>query len=69
MSLLFHLLHLNADRIICMPKYCNWEKTQVPELWSSVHQVKDLSRVEKLLELAEELHPLVVTAFGVAQDQ
>lgn len=41
----------------------------VPELRSSVHQVKNLSRVQELLELAEELHALVVAAFGVTQDQ
>lgn len=45
------------------------QKQDVPELWSSVHQVEDLSRVQKLLELAEELHPLVVAALGVHQDQ
>ena len=46
-------------------------KTQrrVPELRSSVHQVKHLRRVQELLELAEELHPLVVSTFGVDQDQ
>lgn len=37
----------------------------VPELRPSVHQVEDLSWVEKLLKLAEELDPLVVPAFGV----
>lgn len=43
--------------------------SRVPELWSSIHQVEHLSRVEKLLELAQELHALVVPAFGVHEDQ
>lgn len=51
------------------PTVKNTEVTVVPELWATVHQVKDLSRVQELLELAEKLHPLVVAAFGVAQDQ
>lgn len=45
------------------------ERTSVPELRAAVHQVKDLSRIQELLELAEELHSLVVAALGVAQDQ
>jgi len=42
---------------------------RVPELRASVHQVEDLRRVQQLLELAEELHPLVVSTFRVDQDQ
>lgn len=41
----------------------------VPQLWASVHQVEHLGWVEELLELAEELHALVVPAFGVDEDQ
>lgn len=60
---------LHSQYMYQVPTFQNTETTPVPELWTSVHQVKDLSRVEELLELAEKLHPLVVTAFGVAQDQ
>lgn len=34
-----------------------------------VDQVEDLGRVEKLLEASQELHPLVVSAFRVDEDQ
>lgn len=60
------------------PHYCTFsvpmskkktDSASVPELWAAVHQVKDLSGVQELLELAQELHSLVVAAFGVAQDQ
>lgn len=40
-----------------------------PQLWSSIHEVKDLCRVEQLFELAEELHALVITTLTVHQHQ
>ena len=40
-----------------------------PKVRPAVDQVEDLSWVEELLELAEELDPLVVSAFGVDEDQ
>ena len=38
-------------------------------MWSSVDQVKHLSRVEELLETSEEFNPLVVSTLGVDEDQ
>lgn len=41
----------------------------LPEVGASVHEVKDLGRVQQLLESSEELHTLVVPAFGIDEDQ
>lgn len=61
--------HVCTSSVPTLGKKKKTERTSVPKLWAAVHQVKDLSRVQELLELAEELHSLVVSAFGVAQDQ
>lgn len=41
----------------------------LPEVWSSVHEVKDLGRVQQLFESSEELHTLVVPTFGIDKDK
>lgn len=41
----------------------------LPEFRTAVHQIKHLSRVEELLELAQELDTLIVPAFGVDENQ
>ena len=41
----------------------------IPQLWPSIHEVEHLGGVQQLFELAEELDALVVSAFGVHQDQ
>jgi len=40
-----------------------------PQLWAAVHEVKDLRRVQKLPEPAQELDALVVTTLTVHQHQ
>lgn len=45
------------------------EPRHSPQVRPAVDQVKDLRRVEQLLEATQELHPLVVAAFGVDEDQ
>lgn len=40
-----------------------------PKVRPAVHQIKDLSRIEQLLEATQEFHSLVVTTFGVDKDQ
>lgn len=43
------LFYFSADNV---KKKKKRERTSVPELWAAVHQVKDLSGVQELLELA-----------------
>ena len=40
-----------------------------PEVWTSVDQIKHLSRVEELFKAAQELDALVVAALRVDKDQ
>lgn len=42
---------------------------RLPQVWATVHEVKDLGRVEELLELAQKLDALVVPALGVDEGQ
>lgn len=44
-------------------------KSFLPEVWSSIHEVKDLGRVQQLFESSEELHTLVVATFRIDKDQ
>lgn len=37
--------------------------TSLPKVWPSVHEVKNLGRVQQLFESSEELHALVVPTF------
>lgn len=38
-------------------------------MWAVIHQIKDLSWVEELLEATEELDALIVPALGVDEDE
>lgn len=40
-----------------------------PKMRPTVDQVKDLSRIEKLLKASQEFHSLVVATFGVDKHQ
>lgn len=40
-----------------------------PQVRASVHQVKDLCRVQQLLEAPQELHALIVSTFRVDEHQ
>lgn len=49
-----------------------WELSRCsysPKMRPTVDQVKDLSRVQELLEASKEFNSLVVTTFGVDKDQ
>lgn len=41
----------------------------LPQVWPPIHQVKDLRRVEELLELAKEFDSLIVPTLGVDKGQ
>lgn len=64
-----HCLDIISILILLFELNIYERKVLVPKFWSSIHQVKDLSWVEKLPELAKELHPLVVATFRVDKDQ
>lgn len=41
----------------------------LPQVRSSIHQVKHLSRIEQLLEPAQELHTLIISTLTVHKHQ
>lgn len=53
----------------CMHKEQRAQKTHLPQVWPPIHQVKDLGRVEELLELAQEFDSLVVPTLRVDKGQ
>lgn len=50
-------------------KHIRFNLASSPKVRPTIHQIKDLSRIEQLLEAAQEFHTLVVTTFGVDKDQ
>lgn len=83
MKVLYYLecLKLSNKRFDCVKRFCDtftaFESVLVcdqgtltsPQLWATVHEVKDLRRVQELLKPAQELDALVVSALTVRQHQ
>lgn len=63
-----HTGQVTADARNCSSVVHLW-KCDSPEVGPSVHQIKDLRRVQQLLEAPQELDPLIVSALGVDKHQ
>lgn len=61
---------LNALQSLLIDIAAFYQQTLIsPQLWATVHEVKDLRRVQKLPKPAKELDALVVTTLTVNQHQ